>query len=84
MNIVCQRALEDIFKASNTLMKEIDTYERECMSSWADAKESNKNVVEDVSKRMKAFLDEQQAYLQTVQASDTDLIVLFFNFLDYS
>ena len=66
-------ALESIQKASNTLMKEIDEYERECLSSWSAVKESTEVTMEDVSKRMRAFLDEQQEHLQSVQTSDDEL-----------
>ena len=53
-------------------MTEIDTYERECLSHWTEAKESTENVVEEVSNRMREFLDEQHAYLK---ASDDQLIL---------
>ena len=45
------------------------------MSSWEEAKESNEHVVEDVSKRMRTFLADQHAFLQSVQASDDELIL---------
>ena len=64
VDIARETALENIHKASNTLMSEIDAYERECLSSWTEAKESTEVNVKDVSKRMSAFLAEQQAYLQ--------------------
>ena len=66
-------ALESIHKASNTLMTEIDAYERDCLSSWSSVKESTVVTMEDVSKRMRAFLVEQQAFLQRVQASDDEM-----------
>ena len=66
-------ALEKIHKESNALMTEIDTHERECLSSWTEAKESTEITVEDVSKRMRAFLAEQQAFLQSVHASDDEV-----------
>ena len=71
VDISREKALENIHMSSNTLMSEIDTYERDCLSSWAEAKESSERVVEDVSKRMRAFLVEQQEFLQSAQASDT-------------
>ena len=71
VDIARETAIENIHKESNTLMAEIDAYERECLSSWAEAKESSERVLEDASKRMRAFIAEQQAYLQSAQASDT-------------
>ena len=71
VDIARETALENIHKASNTETTEIDTYERECLSSWTAAKESTEQVVEDVSKRMREFLAEQHAFLQSFQASDT-------------
>ena len=68
-----ETALENIHKASNKLMSEIDAYERECLSGWTEAKESSAHVVEDVSKQMRALLAEQHAFLQSVQASDDEL-----------
>ena len=73
VDIARETALENIHKASNTLISEIDAYERECLSSWRATKVSTDHVVEDVSKRTRAFLAEQHAFLQTVQASDTYL-----------
>ena len=70
-----EMALDKIHKESNALMTVIDTYERECLSSWTEAKESTKNTVEDVSKRMTAFVAEQHAYLQSVQARDNEMIL---------
>ena len=75
VDIARETALESIHKASNTLMVEIDAYELECLSSWTAAKESTECVVKDVSKRMRAFFGEQQAYLQSLQASETQLIL---------
>ena len=75
VDIARETALESIHKASNKLMTDIDTYERECLSSWTAAKESTEHVVEDVSKRMRTFLAEQHAFLQSAQASDTRLIL---------
>ena len=71
VDIARETALENIHKASNKLMSEIDTYEQECLSSWKTAKESTERDVKDVSKRMSAFLAKQQAYLKSVQASHT-------------
>ena len=71
-------AIENIHKASNALMSEIDAYERECLSSWTATKESNEVIVEDVSKRTSAFLLEQQEYLQSVKSSDDELIVYMY------
>ena len=62
-------AIEKIHKDSNALMTEIDTYERECLSSWTAAKVT----VEDVSKRVRSFLAEQQEHLQSVRTSDDEL-----------
>ena len=76
VDIVRETAIENIHKASNALMIEIDAYEHECISRWTAVKESTEQVVEDVSKRMRAFLAEQQAFLQSVQASDAQLILL--------
>ena len=73
VDIARETALEDIHKASNTLLTEIDAYERERLSSWKAAKESTEVNVKDVSERMRAFLAEQHAYLQSVQASDSEL-----------
>ena len=64
-------AIENIHKASNTLILEIEAYERKCLSDWTMVKGSTEVIVKDVSKRMKAFLDEKQAFLQRAQASDT-------------
>ena len=72
VDIARETELEKIHRASNALMVEVDAYERGCLSSWAKAKESTENVVKDVSKRMRAFLAEQQAYLQSVQERDDD------------
>ena len=80
VDIARETALENIHKASNTLMIEIDAYERECLTSWRAAKESTERVVEDVSKRMRAFLAEKHAFLQSLQASDTQLILYYLLF----
>ena len=77
VDIARETAIENIHKESNTLMTEIDAYAQECLSSWTAAKESTERVVKDVSKRMRAFLGEQHAYLQKLQASYTQSIFLF-------
>ena len=69
VDIARETALESIHKASNTLKREIDAYERECLSSWSFVKESAEVTMADVSKRMRAFLAEQQEFLQSAQAS---------------
>ena len=75
VDIARETALEDIHKASNTLLTEIDAYEHECLSSLTTAKETTEvNDVKDVSKRMRAFLAQQQAFLQTVQEREDELI----------
>ena len=71
VDIARETALENIHKASKALMTEIDTYERECLSSWAKARAEH--VVEDVSKRMRAFIAEKQTFLQSVLESDDTL-----------
>ena len=76
VDIARETALEKIHKESNTLMSEIDAYEHECWSSWTAAKESTEVIVEDVRKRMRAFLAEQHAYLQSVKSSDEELTAL--------
>ena len=73
VDIAKETALEDIRNASNALMIEIDAYERECLSHWKAAKESNEHVVEDVSKRMRAFFAEKHAYMQSVHERDEEL-----------
>ena len=75
VDIAREIAIENIHKASNTLMSEIDGYEQRCLSSWTAAKESIEINVEDVTKRIRAFLAEHHAYLQSVQASATELIL---------
>ena len=77
VDIARETALENIHKASNTLMNEIDAYERECLSSWRAVNEYTEQVVEDVSKGMRASIAEHHAYLQSLQASATELILLF-------
>ena len=60
-------AIENIHKAFNI-------YEREYLSSRRTAKESTELIVEDVSKRTRAFLSEQQEHLQSAEvASDAEL-----------
>ena len=61
VDIARETDIENIHKASNKMTAEIDTYERDCLSSWMAAKESTKHVVEDVSRRTRAFIAEQQA-----------------------
>ena len=73
-------AIENIHKASNALMTEIDAYESECLSSWSAAKEFTEVNVKDASKRMRAFLDEHNAFLQTVQASYNNLNIISISF----
>ena len=73
VDIARETAIENIQKASNASMVDIDTYERKCLSGWTTVKVSTEKVVEDVSKRMRAFLAEKQAYLQGVKASVTQL-----------
>ena len=68
-------SIENIHRESNTLMRKIDTYERDCLSSWAEAKESTEVTVEDVSKRMRASIAEQQAFLHSVKRRDDELIL---------
>ena len=70
VDIARETALENIHKESNALMVEIEAYERGCLSSWAAVKDSTENVVESVSKRMSAFLAEQDTYLQRVRRRD--------------
>ena len=72
VDIARETALENIHKASNTLMTEIEEYERECLSSWTAAKVT----VADVSKRMRAFLAEQQEHLQSVKVTNDDEFAL--------
>ena len=67
IDIARETALENIHKASNTLITEIDAYECERLSSWTAAKESNEDVVGDVSNRTRAFLAQQQEFLRSVQ-----------------
>ena len=71
VDIARETALENIHNASNTLMTEIEAYERECLAGWTTVRSSNELIAKDVSKRVRAFLDEQLAFLQRVQASDT-------------
>ena len=75
VDIAREIAIENLHKAANTLMSEIDAYKRKCLSSWRATKEFIEYVVEDASKRMSPFLAEQHAFLQSVQASDTELII---------
>ena len=83
VDIARETAIENLHKASNKLMSEIDEYERERLSSWKATKESTDHVVEDVSKRMRAFLAEQHAFLQSVKASDIELLLLSSLFNEY-
>ena len=73
LDIARETALENIHKASITLITEIDAYELECLSGWRAVKESTEHAVEDVSKRMRALLAEQHAFLQSVQERDDEL-----------
>ena len=73
VDIARETELENIHKASITLMVEIDAYEQECLSSWRKVKQFNEHVVEDVSKRMRAFIAVQQPFLQSVHENDYDL-----------
>ena len=81
VDIARETALESIHKASNKLIEEVDAYERECLSDWTAVKKSSERVVEDVNKRMRAFLAEH-AYLQNLQASGTSLICTRVSFLN--
>ena len=67
VDIAREIAIENLHKASNALMLEIDAYGHDCLSGWTSVKESTENTVEDVSKRMRGFLAEQHAYLQSVK-----------------
>ena len=69
VDISRETAIENIHAASNKLMSEIDAYERECLSGWTTVRDSTEVIVDDVSKRMRAFIAEQQAFLQSLQAS---------------
>ena len=80
VDIARETALEKIHKESNALMVEIDAYEHECLSHLREVSKSSEQVVQGVNKRMRAFIAEQQEYMESVQASDTKLIILFFNF----
>ena len=71
VDIARETDVENIHKASSKLITEIDTYECECLSSWTAVKESNKNEVKNVNKRMGAFIAEQQEFLHSLKASDT-------------
>ena len=66
-----------IHNESNTLMNKIEPYEHECMSAWRAIKDSTKVVVEDLSKRIRAFVAEQHAFLESGQASGTHYLFLF-------
>ena len=76
VDIARETAIDNLHKASSTLMTEIDAYERRCLSGWMAVKESTKHVVEDASKRMRAFLAEQHTFLQRVQERDDELTQL--------
>ena len=69
VDIARETAIESIHKASNTLMSEIDAYERECLSRWTATKESTGCVVKDVNKHMREFVAEQHAFLLSVLVS---------------
>ena len=53
-------------------MTEIDTYERECLKSVTAVKVT----MDDASKRMRAFLAEQQEHLQSVKVTNADEFAL--------
>ena len=76
VDIARETALESIHKASHTLIIEIDAYEQECLSRWTAAKESIEDAVKNLSERMREFVAKQHAFLQSQQASDTQLIFL--------
>ena len=76
VDIAREKAIENIRKASNKLITEIDTYQCECLSSWRPVKESTKNEVEELSIRMRAFIAGQQAFLQRVHSSQDDDLTL--------
>ena len=76
VDIARETAIENIHKASNALMTDIDAYENECLSGWRAVKASTEHVVEKVTKRMKTFIVEQQEYLQSVQASGLIELIL--------
>ena len=75
VDIAREIAIEHIHKASNALMTEIHTHERECLSGWKEAKASTEVTVEDVSKRMNAFVAEKQKCLRGAEASDDELVL---------
>ena len=72
VDIVRETAIENLHKTSNALIIEIDAYERECMSAWTTVRHSTEVIVKEMSKRMRAFLAEQRAFLQRVQEYDDD------------
>ena len=72
VDIARETAIENIHTASNTLMVAVDAYERECLSSSRATKEFTEVTLEDVSKRLRVFLAEQQEHLQSVKASDEE------------
>ena len=76
VDIARETEIENLHKASKALIVEIDTYEQECLSSWREVKQSNEDVVEDESKRMAAFIAEQQAFLQRVHEREDELATL--------
>ena len=75
VDIAREIGTENLHKASNALMIEIDAYERECFHSCSTVKQPTEDVVESVSKRMRAFLAEQQEHLQNVKASDDEVML---------
>ena len=73
VDIARETAFENLHKTSNALIMEIDAYERECMSAWTTVRHSTEVIFKEMSKRMRAFLGEQHAFLQRVQVSDTQI-----------
>ena len=61
VDIARETALDNIHKESNTLMTEINIYERGCLSSWSAVKDPTEKVVEDVMELIREFLAEQHA-----------------------
>jgi predicted nucleic acid-binding Zn-ribbon protein len=72
VDIARETAIENIHKASNKLMSEIDKYERECLSSWKANKASTDVNVKDLSKRARELLAKQHALLQSVQKTSDE------------
>ena len=75
VDIARETAIENIHKASKTLMTEIDTYERDCLSSWSAAEESTQVTVDKVSKQISAYVAEKQKCLQGVKEIDDELVL---------